>query len=167
MGLNNGSISPTSIDQPNGVAGLDNNAFLNDLITARLSGATPSSTPRPGSYVLDLDTGALWQYTHGMVSWTQVATVPLGVGYNLADALTFIAGGGGGLWWAMPFQGPGYKKVVIQMVGYTDTVTINFPQPFTAVPVEVDPGNFISGITTTWVAITAVAGSGWVILEGF
>ena len=134
---------------------------------------------------------------------TRFATVWYGVGSisisNNPPAITLSAGGGnvtisngvisgdpprtnltgstaGSIVWSMPFQGPGYKKLLAYLDGYeNDTTTaqaISYPTAFTEVPVISTNSASVPGVTTTATELsidpnTTTAYTGWVIVEGY
>jgi len=95
---------------------------------------------------------------------------------NLSTATNMITGTtAGSIIWNMPYQGSGYKKVMVYLNGYendtTTAQTITFPTAFTYTPNVYNP-NSVPGVTVSTTALslapdTTTAYTGWIIVEGF
>lgn len=81
----------------------------------------------------------------------------------------------GSIIWDMPFQGSGYKKVVVYLDGYendtTTAQTITFPTAFTYTPNVYNPAA-VPGVTVSTTALsidpnTTTVYTAWIIVEGF
>ena len=81
----------------------------------------------------------------------------------------------GTVYWAMPFQGSGYKKIIVFLDGYendtTTAQTITYPTAFTRSPNLYNPGN-VPGVATTTTTLsidpdTTTAYTAWIIAEGY
>jgi len=93
---------------------------------------------------------------------------------NLSTATNTLAGTtAGSAIWNMPYQGSGYKKVIVYLNGYENTTTtaqtITFPTAFTYTPIVTTS---ISGVSASTTALTLPASmtataTGYVIVEGF
>ena len=81
----------------------------------------------------------------------------------------------GTVYWTMPFQGSGYKKVIVFLDGYendtTTAQTITYPTAFSQTPNIYNP-SAVPGITTTTTTLsidpdTPTAYTAWIIVEGY
>ena len=81
----------------------------------------------------------------------------------------------GTVYWAMPFQGAGYKKAVVFLSGYeNDTATaqtITYPTAFADTPNIYNPGA-VPGVSTTTTTLSidpdnTTTYTNWLIVEGF
>lgn len=99
-------------------------------------------------------------------------------GINPANAVNALAGTTAGtIYWTMPFQGSGYKKILFYLDAYeNDTAnaqTITYPTAFVHVLTAYNSSGILSAdltVTTTEITFnpdsTAVY-TGWIILEGY
>ena len=95
---------------------------------------------------------------------------------NISSATTSVTGTTAGSFiWDMPFQGSGYKKVVVYLDGYendtTTAQTITFPTAFSYAPNVYNPAA-VPGITASTTALsidpdTTTVYTAWIIVEGF
>jgi hypothetical protein len=93
------------------------------------------------------------------------------VGASPITAVNTVAGSAGNLYWTMPEQSTGWKKVVIVLNGYTDasTTVITFPVPFLNIPSVTANGTTLTVSTISTAAITipiSTTQNGTIIVEG-
>ena len=101
---------------------------------------------------------------YGNGTWS-VPTLP---GVTVSAAPTTVTASHGTFTWSMPFQGPGYKKMLVYFNGFTGTLTTTFPTVFTYPPLATGPcASSCSSITTTGYYCAGTSLTGWLILEGF
>lgn len=96
---------------------------------------------------------------------------------NQASSPASFAGTTAGtVYWNMPFQGAGYKKVVVYLSGYendtTTAQTITFPTAFTDTPYIAANTASVPGVTVSTTALSinpdsTSTYSGWLVIEGF
>jgi hypothetical protein len=100
--------------------------------------------------------------------------------FNTMTALTYTGWSSGSVTYTMPFQGSGYKKVIIQITAMvsssgTTTAKLTFPMPFTYTPAIISNNTTGGTITISTININNVTltfpttGSvtGCIILEGY
>jgi hypothetical protein len=117
--------------------------------------------------------------TTGAITVTQSQTVSGSItanGINPSNTVNSFAGTTTGtVYWVMPFQGSGYKKVLVYLDAYeNDTATaqtITYPTAFTQTPNITNPGA-VPGVSTTTTALsidpdTTTAYTGWITVEGY
>lgn len=109
---------------------------------------------------------AIFQYQHGVNFNTSALFVN--------NPVTQVNGGvSGTLYWSMPQQGSGHKKVIIVLDAYNDVAgtTITFPTAFAYTPSLFKGDGVVISVgtlTTTQIVIPAAAGiTGVLIVEGF
>lgn len=95
---------------------------------------------------------------------------------NPDTAVTSFAGTTAGtVYWVMPFQGSGYKKVLVYLDGYeNDTATaqtITYPTAFVQTPNIYNPAG-VAGVSTTTTELSidpdnTTAYTGWIVVEGY
>jgi hypothetical protein len=122
-------------------------------------------------------------YNSTAAAWVSLVTLdlPSGAlqalyGINPNVAVQSLAGTTGGtVYWTMPFQGSGYKKVLVYLDAYendtTTAQTITYPTAFTQVPNIYNPAG-VPGVSTTTTALslapdTTTAYTGWIEVVGY
>lgn len=111
-------------------------------------------------------------------SGTQVITGSVVVSGAINSSMgpaSFAGTTAGTVYWTMPFQGSGYKKVVVFLNAYenstTTAQTITYPTAFADTPNIYNPGA-VPGVTTTTAVLslnpnTTSTYTGWLVVEGF
>lgn len=78
---------------------------------------------------------------------------------------------GGSAEFSEPFQGPTYKKVVINLIALSGTASYNFPAAFTETPDYfigiAATGATVTALSTTAVTVSGLPSTGVIILEGY
>jgi len=127
------------------------------------------TTNAQGAMMINLANANTWTATQ-----TFATIVPSLV--NISSATTSVTGTtAGSIIWDMPFQGSGYKKVVVYLNGYendtTTAQTITFPTAFSYAPNVYNPAA-VPGVTVSTTALsidpdTTTVYTAWIIVEGF
>jgi len=120
-----------------------------------------------GSIVASIDNNGTANFSGNIITSTAL---------NVNAATTSVTGTtAGSIIWDMPFQGSGYKKVVVYLDGYendtTTPQTITFPTAFTYTPNVYNPAA-VPGVTASTTALsidpnTTTVYTAWIIVEGF
>lgn len=97
-------------------------------------------------------------------------------GVNPSNSVASFAGTTAGtVYWVMPFQGSGYKKVLVYLDGYENDTgtaqTITYPTAFVQTPNIYNPAG-VAGVTTTTTELSidpdnTTAYTGWIVVEGY
>jgi len=122
-------------------------------------------------WTMNLATGAITVAQSQTVAGSLTAN-----GVNPSNTVTSVAGTTAGtIYWVMPFQGSGYKKVLVYLDAYendtTTAQTITYPTAFTQTPNVYNPAG-VPGVSTTTTTLSidpdsATTYTGWIVVEGY
>lgn len=152
--------------------------------------ATLTLIPNFARVVTDASAGTVTIQTYDTTTatWTTVWTLTQGTGDETLAATLTAAGinptttvqsqageTAGTIYWVMPFQGSGYKRVLVYLDAYeNDTTTANvitFPTAFTYTPNVTNP-QAVPGVTVSTTALSidpdnTTTYTGWILVDGF
>jgi hypothetical protein len=148
---------------------------LSGILNITSSSLTISASGSSIDFEINTSNPYTWTATQTFAGISVSGTAIIGLA-NLATATTTLSGTtAGSIIWDMPFQGSGYKKVVIFLNGYendtTTAQTITYPTAFLNAPNIYNP-QAVPGVTATTTTFSIAPDSatiytGWIILEGF